>query len=123
MGAGGQTVRDKGGRGSRSGAVCEMSPLSHSGNQWRAYNSWNNSSSVISFFAPTYPSIFHSIKVLRLDTPGLPNPVDILPHLHQLETLTATHFSFPIYHDEVNMPFNLFTHSVNSASELSRFSA
>ena len=64
-----------------------------------------NSSSVISFLAPAYLSIFHSVKVLSLDTPGLPNPVDILPHLRQLETLTASHFSLPIYHEDVDIPF------------------
>ena len=42
------------------------------------------SPSVLSFLAPTYPSLFHSVRVLVLDTPGLPNPVDFLPHLHQL---------------------------------------
>ena len=64
-----------------------------------------NSANVISFLAPTYPSIFHSVKVLCLNTPGMPNPVDLLPHLHQLETFTASHISFPIYHDDVNLPF------------------
>ena len=64
-----------------------------------------NSPSVISFLAPTYPSIFHSIKVLCLDTPGLSNPVDFLPHLHQLESLTASRLSFPIYHNDVHLPF------------------
>ena len=63
-----------------------------------------NSPSVLSFLAPAYPSIFHSVKVLSLDTPGLPNPVDLLPHLHQLEALTASHLSFPIYHDNVEIP-------------------
>ena len=65
-----------------------------------------NSPSVISFLAPTYPSIFHSIKVLSLNnTLRLPNLVDLLPHLHQLEALTASHLSFPIYHDDVKIPF------------------
>ena len=64
-----------------------------------------NSASVISFLAPIYPSIFHSVKVLCLNTPRLPNPVDLLPHLHQLESLTASHLSFPIYPNNVNIPF------------------
>ena len=64
-----------------------------------------NSPSAMSFLAPTYPSIFHSVKVLSLDTPGLPNPVDLLPHLRQLEALTASHLSFPIHHDDVEIPF------------------
>ena len=63
-----------------------------------------HSPSVISFLAPTYPSLFHSVKVLRLDTPRLPNPVDLLPHLHQLETLTASRLSLPIYHNDVDIP-------------------
>jgi hypothetical protein len=64
-----------------------------------------NSANVISFLAPAYPSMFHSVKVLSLDTPGIPNPVDLLPHLHQLETFTASHISFPIYHNDVDLPF------------------
>ena len=64
-----------------------------------------NSASVISFLAPKYPSIFHSVKVLSLDTPWLPNPVDLLPHLHRLESLTASHLSLPIYPDDVDIPF------------------
>ena len=64
-----------------------------------------NSPSVISFLAPTYPSIFHSVKVLCLDTPRLPNPVDILPHLHRLEELTASHLSLPFYQNHVDIPF------------------
>ena len=67
-----------------------------------------NSPSVILFLAPTYPSLFHSIKVLHLglglDTPRLPNPVDFLPHLHQLENFTASHLSLPIYHNDINIP-------------------
>jgi len=63
-----------------------------------------NSPNVISFLTPTYSTIFHSVKVLSLslDTPGLRNPVDLLPHLHQLESLTASHLSFP---NDVDLPF------------------
>ena len=64
-----------------------------------------NSASVISFLAPTYPSIFHSVKVLYLDIPRLPNPVDLLPHLHRLETFTASRLSLPIYLNDVDIPF------------------
>ena len=64
-----------------------------------------DSPNVILFLAPAYPSMFQSIKVLSLDTPRIPNPVDLLPCLHQLETFTASHISFPIYHDDVNLPF------------------
>jgi len=63
-----------------------------------------NSPNVISFLTPTYSTIFHYVKVLSLclDTPGLRNPVDLLPHLHQLESLTASHLSFP---NDVDLPF------------------
>ena len=64
-----------------------------------------NSANVVSFLAPSYPSMFRSIKVLTLDTPGIPDPVDLLPHLHQLERFTASHISFPIYQNHVNLPF------------------
>ena len=64
-----------------------------------------NSASVISFLAPTYSSIFHSVKIICLDIPQLPNPVDLLPHLHQLESLTASHLSLPIYPNDVDIPF------------------
>ena len=64
-----------------------------------------NSANVISFLAPAYPSIFNFLRVLSLDTPGVPNPVDLLPYLHQLETFTASHISFPIYHNNVDLPF------------------
>ena len=64
-----------------------------------------NSPNVISFLAPTYPSIFHSIKVLSLDTPLLPDPVDLLPHLYQLESFTASHLSLPTYPNDVDIPF------------------
>ena len=64
-----------------------------------------NSPNVVLFLAPAYPSIFQSIKDLSLDTPGIPNPVDLLPHLHQLETFTASHISFPVYQNDVDLPF------------------
>ena len=63
-----------------------------------------NSANVISFLTPAYPSLFHSVKVLSLNTPGIPNPIDCLPHLHQLESLNASHISFPIYHNNVDLP-------------------
>ena len=64
-----------------------------------------HSPNVISFLAPTYSSIFNSVKVLSLDALGLHNPVDLLPHLHQLEELTASRLSLPIYPNDVNLPF------------------
>jgi hypothetical protein len=64
-----------------------------------------NSPIVISFLVPTYSSIFRSVTVLSLDTPGLPNPVDLLPHLHRLEALTASHLPLPVYDDDDDFPF------------------
>jgi len=64
-----------------------------------------NPANVISFLAPAYPLIFRSVKVLTLDISGRHNPVDLLPHLHQLETFSASHLSLPIYSDDINLPF------------------
>jgi hypothetical protein len=63
------------------------------------------SANVVLFLVPVHFSIFRSVKVLSLDAPGMPNPVDLLPHLHQLETLTASHLPLPVYHNDVNLPF------------------
>ena len=65
------------------------------------------SPNVISFLAPTYSSFFHSVKVLSLylDAPGIQDPVDLLPHLHQLEDFTVSHLSFPTYPNHVELPF------------------
>ena len=66
-----------------------------------------NSTNVISFLTPAYSSFFHSVKVLSisLDAPGIHDPVDLLPHLHQLETFTVSHLSFPTYLNHVELPF------------------
>jgi len=64
-----------------------------------------NSVNVISFLVPTYSLIFRSVKVLFLDISGTHDPVDLLPHLHQLEELTASHLSLPIYADHISLPF------------------
>ena len=72
-----------------------------------------NSPNVISFLAPAYSSLFHSIKVLSLDTTGTRNPVDLLPHLHRLESFTASHISFPVYPSHVELPF---THTLRYLS-------
>ena len=64
-----------------------------------------NSSSVISFLAPAYSSFFRSVKVLSLDATGIRNPVDLLPHLHQLETFTVSHLPFPTYPNHIELPF------------------
>ena len=60
---------------------------------------------VISFLVPAYSPIFRSVKVLFLDISGTHDPVDLLPHLHQLEELTASYLSLPIYADHINLPF------------------
>ena len=64
-----------------------------------------NSGVVISFLVLNHSSIFRSVTVLSLDTPGLRNPVDLLPHLHQLEELTASHLPLPVYPDDIDLPF------------------
>src|SRR5258706_1847421 len=63
-----------------------------------------NSANVVSFLVPTYSSIFRSVTVLSLDAPGLPNPVDLLPPLHQLKTFTASHLPLPVYHNDTDLP-------------------
>ena len=64
-----------------------------------------HSGSVVSFLIPAYSSIFHSLKSLYIDAPRLDSPVDLLPHLHQLEGLTLVRLSLPIYDNDVNLPF------------------
>jgi len=63
------------------------------------------SANVISFLVPAYSPIFRSVKVLFLNISGTHDPVDLLPHLHQLETLTASHLSLPTYAQDINLPF------------------
>ena len=93
-------------------SACETSPLLHGllGILGKTASSELtrvevNSPNVISFLAPAYPSMFHSVKVLSLDTAGTHDPVDLLPHLHRLESFTASHISFPIYSNDVELPF------------------
>ena len=64
-----------------------------------------NSSNVLSFLVPAYSSFFHSLKVLSLGAPRIRDPVDLLPHLHQLETFTVSYLSFPTYPDHIELPF------------------
>ena len=64
-----------------------------------------NSPNVISFLAPSYSSFFHSVTVLSLNAPGIRDPVDLLPHLHQLERFTVSHLSFPTYPNHIELPF------------------
>ena len=64
-----------------------------------------NSTNVISFLALAYSSFFRSVKVLSLNAPGIHDPVDLLPHLHQLEIFTVSHLSFPIYPNHIELPF------------------
>jgi len=64
-----------------------------------------NSANVISFLVPAYSPVFRSVKVLFLDISGTHNPVDLLPHLHQLESLTASHLSLPTYGHHIDLPF------------------
>jgi len=91
---------------------CEMSPLLA-----RLLRSLSNTASrelttvtiksphVISFLVPTYSPIFRFVTVLSLDAAGLRNPVDFLPHLHQLEDFTASHLPLPVYQNDADLPF------------------
>jgi len=63
-----------------------------------------NSPNVISLL-PTYSPILRSVKVLVLDISGTHDPADLLPHLHQLEELTASYLSLPPYTHDINLPF------------------
>ena len=64
-----------------------------------------NSPNAISYLTPAYSSFFHSVKDLSLNIPGMHNPVDLLPHLHQLETFTVSHLSFLTYPNHIELPF------------------
>jgi len=63
------------------------------------------SADAMSFLVPNYSSIFRSVTVLSLDAQGLRTPVDLLPHLHQLEILTASHLPLPDYPYGADLPF------------------
>jgi len=64
-----------------------------------------HSAIVISSLVPVYSPIFRAVKVLFLDISGKHDPVDLLPHLHQLEKFTASHLSLPIYTQHIDLPF------------------
>ena len=64
-----------------------------------------NSGNVIPILTPLYSPLFHSVKVLSLSTHGIRDPVDLLPHLHQLESFTASHLPLITYHSHINIPF------------------
>ena len=93
--------------------ACEMSPLliqllSILGATTRAKLTTVeiNSANVISFLlSPSYSAVFHSVRVLCLDTLGPHIPVDLLPHLHRLESFTASHLSLPFYAHDLDLPF------------------
>ena len=52
---------------------------------------------------PTHWHIFSSLTVLRLICRRMENPVDILPHLHKLETFEAHHLFLPVYSPGVHL--------------------
>ena len=64
-----------------------------------------NSGNVISFLTPLHPPLFHSVKVLSLDTHGIRDPVDLLPHLHRLESFNASYLPLPTYNGHIDIPF------------------
>jgi hypothetical protein len=53
---------------------------------------------------PAQFQIFSSLTTLRLICRRMQNPVDILPHLHKLETFEAHHLLLPIYSPNVDLP-------------------
>ena len=53
---------------------------------------------------PTHFLIFSSLTILRLICRRMQNPVDILPHLHKLETFEAHHLFLPIYSSSADLP-------------------
>jgi len=63
-----------------------------------------NSRKGILLLAPAYLSIFHSVKVLCLYTPGMSEPVDLLPHLKQLEIFTASQLCLSACPLDVDLP-------------------
>ena len=52
---------------------------------------------------PTHWHIFSSLTVLRLICRRMESPVDILPHLHKLETFEAHHLFLPVYSPGVHL--------------------
>jgi len=111
----------------RINRVCEMSPLldrilrilgtSASGELMTVEI---NLANVISFLAPTYPSMFQSIKVLCLDTPGC--TIQWTFYLTSINLKHLLRLVSPFPSIMMMSTYHLFIHSVISASELFPFS-
>ena len=59
---------------------------------------------------PTHFQIFLSLTTLRLICRRMQNPVDILPHLHKLETFEAHYLFLPIYSPRFDLPMTQTIH-------------
>ena len=59
---------------------------------------------------PTHFQIFSSLTTLRLICRRMQNPVDILPHLHKLETFEAHYLFLPIYSPRFDLPMTQTIH-------------
>ena len=56
------------------------------------------------FSKPVYRGFFSGLKRFKVDTPGMRDPVDILPSFESLEVLEANGLRLPEYDDEVDLP-------------------
>ena len=52
-----------------------------------------------------FPGLGTMPNILSLNALGIRDPVDLLPHLYQLESFTVAHLSFPTYPNHVELPF------------------
>ena len=65
-----------------------------------------------SLFQPAHFQIFSSLTTLKLICKRMQNPVDVLPHLHMLETFEAHHLFLPIYPSNVDLPMLQTLHAL-----------
>ena len=64
-----------------------------------------DSAAVLYLAQPTFAPIYHSLRTLKIQLFGrMGSPVDILPHLHRLETLEACRLCLPSYSPDPSLP-------------------
>lgn len=56
------------------------------------------------FSKPVYRGFFSRLKRFKADTPGMRDPIDILPSFESLEVLEANGLRLPVYEDDVDLP-------------------
>ena len=56
------------------------------------------------FSKPVYRSFFSRLKRFKTDTPGMRDPVDILPFFESLQVLEANGLQLPVQDDDVDLP-------------------